>query len=224
LEGPKNLKLNKQTLPKTDQLYLLLVIIAFHFVGLIGFYSSFSHSLFLLLVPWHLLLMLAVVGGSHRPADLKFLLFAAIIYVGGFFVEWEGLHAKVLFGDYGYTNILGNKLDSVPLCIGINWFLLIYSTGITMKKSRIRSMTIRIICGALLLVVLDILIEPVAIKLGYWYWMNNIIPFRKYVTWFGVSAAMLTVFELFKFKRQGIVAPVFLLVQFIFFAVLWLTI
>ncbi len=208
---------------KIDQPYLVLTIIVFHVAGLIGFYNSASHALFLTLVPWHLLLMLAIVGGSHRPADLKFLIFTLLIYIAAMIIEWEGVNSKALFGYYTYSNVLGSKMDGAPFCIGVNWFLLIYSTGVVMKKSRVRSMVIRVICGALLLVLLDLLIEPVAMNLHYWYWFNNNVPFRNYVAWFVVSAAMLTVFELFKFKKQGIVAPIFLLVQFIFFACLCLT-
>lgn len=189
-------------------------------MGLIGFYSSFSHTLFLVLVPWHLLLMLAVVGGSHRPADAKFLLFVAIIYMLGMFVEWESVNNVFLFGDYSYGTVLGAQMGGVPFCIGLNWFVLTYSAGVVMQKSRIRSMFIRVICGAFILVLLDILIEPVAMRSYYWYWAHEKIPFENYASWFLVSAVMLTIFELFKFKKQGAVAPVFLLTQFVFFAVL----
>jgi putative membrane protein len=223
LEGPKNLKINQYSLTKIDQLNLVIVVVVFHLVGLIGFYSPLSHGLFLQLVPWHLLLMLAVIGGAHRPADLKFLAFAVIIYILGMFVEWEGVNTKVLFGHYIYSYVLGSKMDGVPYSIGVNWFLLVYSTGVVMKKSRVRSVIIRVLCGALLLVLLDVLIEPVAVKLNYWTWIDGVIPFKNYLSWFIVSAVMLTIFELFKFKKQGVVAPVFLLVQFLFFAILWLT-
>jgi len=214
------LKIDAYIKKRKNPLTLIAVVILFHFVGLIGLYSSFSHTLFLELIPWHLLLMLAVVGGSHRPADLKFLSFVLLIYCLGMYVECTSVNYYFLFGDYTYGDIMGSKIDGVPLCIGINWFLLTYSAGIIMKKSRVRSMVIRVICGALILVALDYLIEPVAMQSHYWYWKNGTVPFENYASWFLVSAVMLAIFELFKFKKQGPVAPVFLLTQFVFFAVL----
>ncbi len=127
-----------------------------------------------------------------------------------------------LFGDYTYSDVLGVKLDGVPLIIGVNWFLLVYSTGILMKRARVRSAIIRVILGALLLVLLDAFIEPVAVRYNYWRWDHDIIPFENYASWFLVSAVMLAIFELFKFKKQSVVAPVFLLVQFLFFIILWI--
>ena len=194
----------------------------FHVVGLIGLLLPFTHGLFLQLLPWHLLFMLAIVCGSHRPTTGGFFAFAGIIYVLAFIAEWIGVNTKDIFGSYRYSMVLGSKIDSVPLIIGVNWFLLIYSTGILMKRSRVRSAVLRVILGALLLVLLDAFIEQVAVKYDYWRWEHDIIPFENFVSWFFVSAVFLSIFELFKFKRQTIVAPVFLLVQFLFFIILWI--
>ena len=175
-----------------------------------------------MLVPWHLLFMLAIVCGSHRPTTGALFAFAGIIYVLAYIAEWVGVNTKDLFGYYAYSDVLGVKLDGVPFIIGVNWFLLVYSTGILMKRSRVRSVIIRVILGALLLVLLDAFIEPVAVRYNYWRWDHDIIPLKNYISWFLVSAVMLTIYELFKFKKQSIVAPVFLLVQFLFFIILWI--
>jgi putative membrane protein len=110
----------------------------------------------------------------------------------------------------------------VPLIIGLNWFLLTYSTGVLMDRSRLKSMFFRIITGALLLVLLDVLIESIAMRLDYWRWANAVIPVKNYICWFFASACMLLIFELFRFKKQSIVAPVLLLTEFIFFGLLCL--
>lgn len=192
----------------------------FHIVGLIGLFLPFTHDLFLMLVPWHLLFMLAIVCGSHRPTTGSLLAFAGIIYVLAYLVECIGVNTNYLFGNYTYGQVLGAKLNEVPLIIGVNWLLLVYSTGILMKRSRVRSVVIRVILGALLLVLLDAFIEPVAVRYNYWRWNKDVIPFANYASWFLVSAVMLAIFELFKFKKQSVVAPVFLLVQFLFFIIL----
>jgi putative membrane protein len=196
------------------------LIIIFHLVGLMGLSIPFTRGLFLALVPYHLLLMLIIIVLSHDRVDNRFILFALLIFVLGFTAEWIGVHQHWLFGDYTYGKTLGFKLSGVPLIIGINWFLLTYAAGVLMRRSRIRSMALRIIFGASLLVLLDMLIEPVAISLDYWHWANGLIPLKNYSCWFFVSALMLIIFELFRFKKQGIAGPVLLLMEFIFFGIL----
>jgi bisanhydrobacterioruberin hydratase len=198
------------------------IIILFHIVGLAGLSIPSTRSLFLYIIPFHLLLMLAVVVINHNYVDGRFLFFVLIVFVSGFTAEWIGVHKHWLFGDYSYGKTLGFQVLDVPLIIGLNWFLLTYSTGVLMDRSRLKSMFFRIITGALLLVLLDILIEAMAIRLDYWHWANNAVPVKNYICWFLLSAFMLLIFELFRFKKQSIVAPVLLLTEFIFFGLLCL--
>jgi len=198
----------------------VLMIFLFHLVGLIGFFSPLLRPLFYELVPWHLLLMFVIVGYSHRTMNLDFWIFTGIIFIIGFAAEWVGVHKAWLFGNYTYGETLGIKLDDIPLTIGVNWFLLIYSTGVLMQYSRIKYVLIRVIIGAGILVALDKLIEPVAVRFDYWHWANNIVPDKNYICWFFVSMFMLLIFEIFRFKKQNIVGVVLLATQFIFFAVL----
>jgi putative membrane protein len=222
VEGPPGLKLNPHESTRREQAMLILVIIIFHVVGLIGFAVPTMRPLFLQIVPWHILLMLVVIVCSHRPMEGKFILFALLIFISSIIVEWLGVHKHWIFGDYSYGQTLGIKTAEIPLIIGVNWFLLIYSAGVLMQRTRIRSILIRVIVGALILVLLDLIIEPVAQHFDYWHWANSTVPLKNYVCWFWVSVVMLFVFEKFGFRKQGIVAPVFLLVQFVFFMVLLL--
>ena len=193
----------------------VVIIVLFHLVGLIGLCIPSLQPYFLNLVPYHLLLMLLVIIWSHYRFDEPLLLFIGLVFILGFGTEWVGVHKGWLFGNYAYGQNLGIKVLDIPLIIGFNWFLLVYSAGVLMQRSRVKSMTARIICGALLLVLLDLLIEPVAIHFDYWHWQDNLITYKNYLCWFLVSAVILTLFELFKFKKQSLAAPVFLLAQFI---------
>ncbi|RCH55026.1 carotenoid biosynthesis protein [Mucilaginibacter hurinus] len=199
---------------------IILIIVLFHFVGVIGFSSSVTHDIFLQLVPFHLLLMLGCIIYSHNGINGNFWVFVVIIYLLGFWVEWFGVHTGLIFGNYSYGETLGLKLFDIPLLIGVNWFLLIYATGVSMQRYMFKTVFGRVIAGALLLVILDFLIEPVAQEQDQWQWEGYKVPFSNYMGWFLASAVMLYVFEAVKFKRQSMVAPVFLLTQFIFFVVL----
>jgi putative membrane protein len=212
MERPKDLSITPRT--------AIVIIILFHFVGLVGLMVPATQPLFLQIVPWHLLLMLLVIVLAHKNFDNKFAAFTALVFISGIVLEWIGVHKQWLFGNYAYGNTLGLKILNIPLTIGINWFLLIYAAGVTMQRSRLKSIIPRVIVGALLLVLLDLLIEPVAIRFDYWQWADNIIPFKNYYCWFLVSAAMLFVFEKFGFKKQSIAAPVLMVTEFVFFRVL----
>jgi putative membrane protein len=196
------------------------LIILFHFIGLVGLIIPFTRPLFLVLVPWHLLFMLVIIASSHDRVDSRFLFFALLSFIIGFSIEWLGVHKHWLFGNYQYGKTLGYQLFGVPLIIGVNWFLLTYSAGVLMQRSRIMNALWRIISGAFVLLLLDILIEPVAVRFDYWHWVNGVIPLKNYVCWFFVSMMMLLIFEMFRFKKQGIAGPVLLVMQFVFFGIL----
>ncbi|WP_158828884.1 carotenoid biosynthesis protein [Mucilaginibacter lacusdianchii] len=198
----------------------IIIIILFHAVGLMGFLVPAFRPLFLQLVPFHLLLMLIVVMANHYRMSERFLLFVLFVFVTGIVAEWIGVHKHWIFGDYAYGKTLGTKVFDIPLMIGVNWFVLVYATGVSLQRSRMINKTARVLIGAGMLVVLDLLIEPVAIRFDYWHWANNVIPLKNYLSWFGLSAVFLVVFEQFKFKTQNMVAPILLLVQFVFFALL----
>jgi len=198
------------------------IIVIFHLVGLIGLSIPFTRSIFLYIVPWHLLLMMAVIVLNHNRVDTRFIFFLVLIFISGFAAEWAGIHKHWFFGDYYYGKTLGFKVLDVPLIVGVNWFLLTYSASVLMQRSRLKSMFLRIIIGSLILVLLDLLIEPVAVRLDYWHWAGDVIPLKNYLSWFLASVVMLSIYELFRFKYQSVVAPVFLLIQFIFFGILYL--
>lgn len=199
---------------------LIFVIILFHVVGLIGFLMPFLRPLFLQIVPFHLLLMLFLLVINHHGRISKLLLFASIVMLLGFAAEWVGVHKHWLFGSYFYGKTLGFKLDGIPLMIGVNWFLLIYAVGVFIKKVPVKEAWLKIMIGVVILVVLDLLIEPVAIRFDYWHWLSGSIPIKNYVGWAIVSLFLISVFQYFNFRFQNNVAPALLIVQFLFFAVL----
>lgn len=197
-----------------------IVIFLFHLVGLTGFIIPSLTVLFITLVPWHLLLMLGIIIYSYDNFDSRFLPFALTTFAIGFMAEYIGVHTGWLFGHYQYGRTLGIKLFEIPLMIGVNWLLLVYAAGVTLQRSRLKSTLVRILSGAMILTLLDVLIEPIAIHFDYWHWLDAGVPFKNYVCWFVLSALLLFIFERFKFKRQSIVGPILLIAQFVFFAVL----
>ncbi len=201
----------------------IIIIILFHAVGVAGFIIPATRDLFTDIVPLHLLLMLGVILRNHQGQD-NLNTFFWIMFFAGFCIEWLGVRTGDLFGYYAYGSTLGFRVVDIPPMIGVNWFLLIYSAGITMRRLPFNKPVIRIAIGAALLVLLDILIEPVAVRFDYWHWAAGVIPLQNYVCWYIVSFILLVIFELFKFQKQNKTATILLISQFVFFAILnvWL--
>ncbi|MBL0357516.1 MAG: carotenoid biosynthesis protein [Chitinophagaceae bacterium] len=120
--------------------------------------------------------------------------------------------------------------------IGVNWFLVIFCCGIAMTSLLERIVkpvtetpaepapvlkAISVITdGATLAVIFDWLIEPVAVKLGYWQWQSNDIPVYNYICWFIISLVLLGLFRLLKFEKRNKFAVNLLLIQVMFFLIL----
>jgi len=218
VERAQGMRPDKQTI-------LIFIIILFHAVGLVGFTVDALRPLFLHIVPFHLLLMLTIVFLSHQDIDPKFVLFILVLSALAFGVEWLGVNKHWFFGKYAYGETLGYKWQNVPVIIIVNWFLLTYSTATVMQNFNVRTVSGRVIIGAFAMMLLDILIEPGATRYDYWHWTPPgaylTAPLRNYLAWFGISAVMLSVFEVFQFKKQNAVGGALLLAQFAFFLLLY---
>lgn len=199
---------------------IIFLIILFHAVGLMGFLIPGLNDLFIQLVPFHLLLMMALILFSRGRMDRDFLVFMGVCYLAGFLIELAGVKTGLIFGRYHYGATLGVKLADIPLMIGVNWVLLIYCAGAGLTFLPVANKLYLSLVGALLLLLLDVLIEPVAIRFDYWNWAGNTIPVRNYIAWFSFAFIMLRFFHFRSPEKYNPAALALLLSQFVFFAVL----
>ena len=196
-----------------------LIVILFHCVGLYGFLTPELNDLFIKLVPFHLLLMLSLMIISGYDGTRDMLLFALMVYAAGFLVEVAGVNTGLIFGSYTYGYTLGLKIWHTPLMIGVNWLILVYTTGVLLNTIKINEYALAAI-GAVVLVSIDFLIEPVAIKYDYWSWQGGVIPMQNYIGWFIVAFIMFLFFNRMNFRKQNPAAIVLFVTQLVFFIVL----
>jgi len=134
---------------------------------------------------------------SPHDEKPKFALWSIAVIVGSFSVEWLGVRTGLIFGSYQYGHTLRPSLDNVPISIGCAWFVMLIASTATIKTFFPESVTknrFKLAClVALLMVGFDMLMEPAAIKLDYWHWINNRIPLKNYLTWFGLSFIFSTI-------------------------------
>lgn len=202
-----------------DFIFIFLIIL-FHAVGLAGFLSSTYSSLFLRLVPWHLLLMCVLIWIPTTEKNLWLPGYFVLVYISGFLIEAIGTNTGVIFGVYSYGNVLGIKWLGTPLLIGINWILVVFSAGMLVSFLKINGVLPQALLAALLVTLLDYVIEPVAIHFHYWHWQEQQIPFRNYLAWFAFSSLLLALFFLLPFKKRSKPAAALFVVQLLFFIIL----
>jgi putative membrane protein len=165
------------------------VLIILYIVGIIGVTLPL-HKDFMLLTPLNLLttFVIAVYADKNKNAGLYLVL--AFCYLFGFFLELAGVQSGLIFGQYSYGATLGPKIWGTPLIIGINWAMLVYAS-VSISNSYFTEFPtiVKAAVGATLMVLLDIFIEPVAVKFDFWSWasapMNKLIvaPLENYIVW-----------------------------------------
>ena len=225
--------INKQ--PTYQQILLLLknrffwsifFLLLIHVSGAIGM-VFFDKAIFASMTPYNLIVMFIILVGNESNWSVKIIMAFLMASIAGFLAEFLGINYGILFGHYVYGNVLGIKWFDVPLLISINWFSIVFcsfvATGKLLKnfrpqfKADYASMLIYGLMTAIITTGFDWLMEPVAVKLGFWSWENGVIPFYNYVCWFVVSFLISVCFKKLKIQFSNPFAIWLLLVQTAFF-------
>jgi putative membrane protein len=199
----------------TENRWIVLLLL-FYFFGLLGMASSQYRDFFLPSTPVNLLLTIIVFYLVNKDFSTRFLILSFLIFLIGFSVEVIGVSTGILFGNYTYGAPLGFKIFETPILIGVNWLFLALSTyGIVQFFTKKTHWLI--IVPPLLMTSLDFLVEPVAMKLGFWNWENNIIPLQNYAMWFVTSIIIHVLIHSFRPKINIKISIVIIMSQLIFF-------
>lgn len=203
---------------KSTVLIVLLVII--HTVGLVGLNSSWRED-FLSLSFFNLLLSFIVLLLAHKKHTINFYVFILSAFTIGMSAEWIGVHTGLLFGNYSYGQNLGPLWWGVPPIIGINWAMLTIISASCVASLHLK-WYFKAFLGALLMLVLDFLIEPVAIQSDYWTWYGE-IPIYNYLTWFLIALLLHGWYFKSNLASANKVAISLYIIQVVFFGTLLMT-
>ena len=183
-----------------------------------NFFLLSSASRFVILLFGGIFSELGLVSNSPDWAPNLFMIFGSLLIiifskkklasililcgVIGFFYEVAGVHLGFLFGSYNYTDVFSLKLFSVPIVMTCAWIIVL-----TFTLSLIQDLpkTYSFIVGALVMVVVDLLIDPVAVHgLEIWKWDSEgiyyDIPFHNFLGWFFLSIPLIILFSFFDYK------------------------
>lgn len=214
LSGSTHFRLMK--LPLWPTVAVLVIVYA---VGVVGLYLEETQALFMALTPLNLAVSAILLFAFHRHWNKAFFTFFIVTYLVGFGIEMLGTNTGWPFGSYTYGASLGTKVVGTPLMIGVNWLILVYATGAISRKLPIIRLG-RAVVGALLMVMLDIVLEPVAIQLDFWTWEATEVPIANYIAWFVIAFALHVLYQMLKFRKSNQLAPALYIVMLLFFTTL----
>ena len=212
------------------------IAVLFHVSGFIGMFTS-KYQWFVANTPLNLLVMFSLLIWTHKGKNRPFFIFVFICFGIGMITEIIGVNTSLLFGRYKYGKVLGPGVLNVPWLIGLNWFTVMYCSGVVVahvhrRIERVSSSAESLLTpklrlfsfifdAALLATFFDWVLEPVAVKLGYWQWLGDgSIPFSNYLCWFLISGFLLTVFKLLSFEKHNQFAVHLLIIELLFFGAL----
>ena len=225
-------KTNEKYMLKTKYQIATAIAIFFHAIGFVGMFIN--KKIFVATTGLNLLLMLGLLVYTQKKINIAYIIFFLLCFSTGIAVEIIGTSTGHLFGQYEYGKMLGPAIKNVPLVIGINWFIIMYCCGVAVYtvveklSNRLEIVTgerpkaLKIVSlvsdGAMVAVIFDWIMEPAAIKLGFWKWLGDgEIPSFNYLTWFGISTLLMIAFAFLKFEKQNIFAVHLLMIMAMFF-------
>lgn len=149
--------------------------------GILGILSQYQNW-FLSLTPLNLLLTALIVLWNIKNWSFKTLLAFFIPFTLGFVSEVLGVNYGLIFGSYAYGNNLGYKVFGVPLLICMNWAMLTFITA-DVAKYFTKNIWLSALTGAVLMTILDLIIEVSAPRFDFWEFEGKVVPVQNYIGW-----------------------------------------
>lgn len=164
-----------------------------------------------LLLSLFVLLLFAQTTYSYRMG----LVFLAIA-VMGYGVEILGIQSGIPFGNYAYGRNFGIRWWDTPPLIGINWLFLTYAWAAVTEYFPYHT-TGKILWGALLMLLYDLLLEKAAPLMGFWDWEGTRVPVQNYISWFLLAVFFQWFLRHFRLSLKNPIALPLLALQGIMF-------
>ena len=194
----------------------IIIIWLFHLSGLLGL-LYIDKNLFASLTPLNLFISTTLLFVNQTNATrMKFFIVFTIFFVG-MIAEILGVQYGLIFGNYDYGNNLGLKLLGVPILIGFNWVVLTVICGSISHKIFKKSKILAVIFGVVLMLIVDLTLEPIAPALDYWEFSGSKAPLQNYIGWGITSLITQTLYQYFYKNKEFIFSFNLFVAQFLFF-------
>ena len=205
----------------------IIVLGILYGVGAIGIpYPEMSRFL-LPMTPVLLLLTTTLLIFFQLEKDIRFWIVILFVFLASIALEIAGVQTGAIFGEYEYGQTLGPKVFSVPVMIGVNWVLLVISTGMISMRLHLKWWK-KAVIAASLMVFLDMWMEPLCSQMDMWHWSGGEAPMKNYLAWWIAAFIFQVIFQRYYVKRMTYypdnpIAFYVWLYQFLFFAIINMT-
>ena len=197
------------------------IIWLFHLCGILGILYGDSQW-FVGATPINLSLSFLLLMLTSRKTPKVFFI-AFIAFVVGMLAEGLGVNYGLIFGQYQYGEALGTKIAGVPLLIGVNWAILVICCG-AIAEDLAGNFFTKTLLGVALMLLLDVVIEPIAPILDFWEFTGGVAPAQNYLGWFAIALPLHLIYQSLKINLKGGFTHHLFLLQIIFFTILLLQI
>ena len=187
----------------------------FHLSGLLGL-LYIDKNLFASLTPLNLFISSTLLFVNQKSLNKKEIIIVLLIFLIGMIAEILGVNYGLIFGKYDYGDNLGLKLLGVPLLIGLNWVILTFICG-SISNHFIKNKYLSIVVAIILMLLIDITLEPIAPILDYWEFSGSIAPIQNYIGWAFTSLLTLSIYQFFYSKKEFTFSINLFLAQLLFF-------
>ncbi|MFH0735213.1 MAG: carotenoid biosynthesis protein [bacterium] len=209
-----------EKMKELDENKYAFVLGAAFLIGFIGHLIPLTYKIVLSATPYVVIVSFGLVYInliSKQKEKLTSWMIGVVIIT--FIAEIIGTKTGLLFGRHSYTDILGFRLIGVPVIIGLNWAIILLGVILIANKF-IKNIYLAAIAIGVIIVIFDLILEPVATKLYYWSWVNNTIPLKNYITWFLMSVIASFVYNKLEIKTNAKLPIYYMAIQAVFFVLL----
>ncbi|MFQ3577287.1 MAG: carotenoid biosynthesis protein, partial [Cytophagales bacterium] len=209
-------------LSKTSKLLNILqknglpILIILHLVAAIS--CLFGNLEIMKLTTFNLIITLTLVLATLKP-NQKTIWVLMSIFILSFAVEWLGTSTGFPFGTYYYGNAMPPLLFGVPLFIGVNWILVaLGSRAVAVTFIKTTNRYLISILASILMVILDLIIEPICSYVDFWHWEIGHAPIQNFAAWWATSFIFQLMIQYFaqNFENNKFLVGLYIL-QFFFF-------
>ena len=130
----------------------------------------------------------------------------AVLGVYALLVETSAILTGFPYGHFGYSDLLGVKLfGTTPWTVCLAWTPLMIA-AYAVSASVFRNPMVRIICAALIVTAFDLVLDPGAVRLGFWHYAGGGefygVPVSNFVGWLVSGAVGAVLIEIFTWLRK----------------------
>lgn len=192
---------------KESKIYLIKVILLY-FILIMGgvWYNLELFTQIRQMIAGYLIILIGILSilevykNEAINNKIAFFSISCFIIVFSWLIELIGVKTGLIFGNYMYGDILQPQLFGTPIPIGFAWISTLLGSyamaEIILRKKR--NVIVKLLVAAFLMTLFDYLMEPAAIKLGYWVWEGPEIPLQNYLAWFVLGLLFTLLFSIQK--------------------------